>query len=124
VFGRSVGFLARVEDSARSKYMQGSAGDTLSVANLRTRRLVRGVQLPDNSSVLDWEATRAGGIAWIQQNKEPFGPLDPALQVFKHDRGGQALLDSGTQVTSDSLALSASTLYWMNAGQARSATLR
>jgi hypothetical protein len=68
---------------------------------------------------------RDGSVAWIASTFDEFGALQPGRQVVKVERGaGPVVLDSGTGVVADSLALAGSTLYWTKNGAPFSASLR
>ena len=54
-----------------------------------------------------------GSLAWIQTGFNEFGNPQPGFQVIKAERGHHpVVLDSGTNVARDSLALAGATLYW------------
>jgi hypothetical protein len=68
---------------------------------------------------------RDGSLAWIASTLDEFGVIEPGRQVVKLERGtSPVILDSGTGVVADSLALAGSTLYWTKNGTPLSATLR
>jgi hypothetical protein len=71
--------------------------------------------------VTDLELRRTGGVAWVAVLHREGTPSN--YEVWKADVAGRALLDSGPEIDPDSLALSGSILYWMNAGAPRTATL-
>lgn len=53
------------------------------------------------------------------------GPAnDSPIQVWKLDRAGEVLLDSGAGIDPHSLAIAANWIYWMRDGQPRSAPFR
>jgi hypothetical protein len=64
-----------------------------------------------------------GAVAWIAI-EQSLGNHQRVLQVFRDDRRGVKLLDSGLEVAPTSLKLHGSRLTWRHAGQLRSATLR
>jgi hypothetical protein len=68
-----------------------------------------------------------GAVAWIATNflGEICGPVHPGatIEVRVHDRYGLHVLDSGIGIVPASLRLSGSLLAWVDAGQARTATL-
>jgi hypothetical protein len=63
-----------------------------------------------------------GSVAWIA-TEQSLGNRSRLLQVFKDDRRGLKLLDSGLQVLPSSLRLHGSKLTWRHEGELRSATL-
>ena len=66
----------------------------------------------------------SGSLAFIASQFDSTGAILPGLLVVKVEFGGAPVpLDSGAGVQGDSLALAGSTLYWTNAGVAKSATL-
>ena len=50
-------------------------------------------------------------------------PASAPLRVVKRDAGGRALLASGTDIDSSSLALAGSTVYWTQGGVPLAAVL-
>ena len=65
-----------------------------------------------------------GSLAFITSEFDQNGSILPGVAVVKVEAGGTPVtLDSGAGVQGDSLALAGSTLYWTNAGVARSAPL-
>jgi hypothetical protein len=122
LLGRRVAYVLVGIDSARSKFGGGNPGSSLVVKDLRTGRVVSSATTPENAGVADFDATRSGALAWIEAAYHDFAA--PTYRVFKQDAGGQTLLDSTSGISGDSLAISGSTVYWTNAGSARSTTLR
>jgi hypothetical protein len=59
---------------------------------------------------------RNGSVAWTR-------PFNGTFEVVRLDGDGEAVVDRGAGVDVQSLALASGTLYWMNAGVPRSATL-
>lgn len=65
-----------------------------------------------------------GAVAWIVQVIENAVPKDRiTYQVHAVDKTGSRVLASGPEIEPSSLALAGSTLYWMQAGKAMSASL-
>jgi hypothetical protein len=73
------------------------------------------------AGVTDLELTRSGAVAWIVHNRflRP-----PTLEVHKVDADGDAILATGGDIDARSLALSGNRIYWLQAGQPKTATLR
>lgn len=69
----------------------------------------------------DLEVTRAGAIAWTRAPAS--GAPDPG-ELRKLDADGEVVLDAGSDLDKESLAVSGSTLYWTRGGAPRSAQLR
>jgi hypothetical protein len=65
-----------------------------------------------------------GALAWIQSSFDANGSTQPGLEVAKAEHGQPAVvLDSGTDIAPDSLALAGTTLYWTRGGKPFSAGL-
>lgn len=60
--------------------------------------------------------TASGAVAWIRS-------VDGIPEVRKLDSGGENVMDTGTDIDPESLAVSGTTLYWTKAGGPRSAVL-
>jgi hypothetical protein len=69
----------------------------------------------------DVELKDNGSVAWIELLYDPFGRY--SYQVGAADAAGRRLLDRGSRIDPDSLALNGSTLTWVKARQLRSASL-
>lgn len=107
------------------------------VRDLRTGRTVHkwrrhsaneglGTGEPHTRAITDLELERSGSVAWIVEATVPpdYRSDAPSAYVMKSDRSGRnQLLDTGAGIGFASLALSDSTLYWMNDGQPRTAPL-
>ena len=91
----------------------------VGVADLRTGKK-RGTNLTSFGALAatDREVTPTGAAAWIRA-----AGASTTLEVRKFDAAGESLLDSGTDIEPDSLAVSGSTVYWTRAGQPKSAPL-
>jgi hypothetical protein len=69
------------------------------------------------ATIYDLELKPGGSLAFIASTFDPNGSIVPGLSVVKVEHGASAVvLDSGAGVTSGSLALAGSTLYWTDAG--------
>jgi hypothetical protein len=75
----------------------------------RTKRL--------NLLITDLVLKPNASVAWIRER------VDGSVEVRKRDAGGDALLESGTDIERGSLALAGGTIYWTRAGTPRSAPL-
>lgn len=64
-----------------------------------------------------------GAVAWLA-GVGSIGLTRDQFEVVRVDRRGEALLDSGTRISSPSLRLRGSTVTWRDGGRTRSATLR
>ncbi len=91
----------------------------IGVADLRTGNK-RGTNLTSHggSPASDLEVTPTGAAAWIRAIGE-----SSTLEVRKFDAAGESLLDAGTDIVRDSLAVSGLTVYWTRADQPKSAPL-
>ncbi|MEA2352479.1 MAG: hypothetical protein QOJ14_893 [Thermoleophilaceae bacterium] len=91
------------------------------VLRIRTgkRRCTRGLQ------VLGLGATRAGSVAWLAYEGVDSGGGTFCCQVYKRDAGAEdaVTLDQGPNINRDSFAVGGGHIYWMDAGQPRSATM-
>jgi hypothetical protein len=75
--------------------------------------------------VRDLVLKRNGSLAWTTAEGKYEGErLVNDYAVWKHDADGEVLLDAGPEIDPLSLALDGDYLYWRNAGEARTATLR
>jgi hypothetical protein len=99
------------------------------VKNLRNGRTLHRVDgftgtpagTPPLYSVTDLELKRNGSIAWIVLSTQ----AGRRVEVRKSDADGDnRVLDAGGEIELDSLALSASRIYWTKAGRPLSAQLR
>ena len=106
----------------------------IEVRDLRDGSLVRRPEVPEWSRLYDLAVNANGSLGWtldrlvIGPNGDPEGypnqpPVVAAREVWAVDSHGQRLLDSGPDVVLDSLEVNASTLYWLNGADARSATV-
>jgi hypothetical protein len=69
--------------------------------------------------------TADGRVAWIVTNPYAKGRFvgEAPTQVWKADRAGVALLDSGPDIAPGSLELTGDALQWIRGGQPQSSTL-
>jgi hypothetical protein len=66
-----------------------------------------------------------GSLAWVVESSQCGGdPSNFTRQVWRLDRVGAEMVDSGRDIDPSSLALAGSTFYWTSASGAHSATLR
>ncbi len=118
-------------------YTPSLNGVKLVVRELRQGRVVHNEPAANQTSpaltgLTDVKLKRTGSLAWIVE----LTPLDvplrpyrmpgdalPDYQVFKADRAGRALLDSGLDIAAGSLRLSGATVSWTKGGSSRSAAL-
>lgn len=110
-----------------------AAGDDhVGVMNLSTGRLrnFRIASAVGNSICPGVEALvlkADGAIAWIGTNFLPAfactNPPAPVIEVRRRDRRGLRILDSNGTIALHSLQLTGSTLKWVDAGQAKTASL-
>lgn len=119
----------------RSPYLAfegGTTGGSMSTGdlwrmNLRTgkRQVVdtTGESFAGGSSVEGVLLTRRGAMVWI---RETWSYDERTVSVEKYDAAGEETLDPGPNVAVGSLALTPSgrRVYWMNAGEPRTAVLR
>jgi hypothetical protein len=113
--------LGRFDDSERYNPDFKGFPESVVAINLSTgARLVfpAVAAKPDVSSVSDLVLARNGSFAWI-------GSGAGATEVHRYRSGDTAdsVLDSGTGIQAESLALAGATLYWMRGGTAVSAPL-
>lgn len=87
------------------------------VINARTRTRVRASSSAEGflSSLV---VAPNGSAAWVRASD-----LGADLFVTKVDSGGEQVLDEGPSIDASSLALGGDHLYWLDAGQARTAKL-
>jgi hypothetical protein len=65
-----------------------------------------------------------GSIAWMKATPSaPFGPHDYAVELHKREAGMESVLASGTDIDPQSLAIKGTRIFWMQAGQPRTAEL-
>jgi hypothetical protein len=103
---------------------------SIAVRDLRSGlRSFRTTIAPDNASarVTDLLLAPNGHLAWIEQQTQ-FTPAAPStgertFAVHAAGAGQLLLLDSGPDVQPGSLARAGKTLYWIRAGQPRTAEL-
>jgi hypothetical protein len=118
---------------AYATFLEGAADGSqayVDVRDLRTGARTKSVTAgePDEGQfshdfqgpIQDLELRSNGSVAWIEKT---FTTGDPLFRVVKHDAGGRAVLDAGTDVDPRSLALSGSRLYWTRGGTPFAATL-
>lgn len=110
-----------------------SGSDTVIVVDLRTRkRRYEAAATSTPAAAADVYAgvealaiARGGEVAWIATYQVPGGqPRTYEVRRSTPVRGESLLLDAGTDVRPDSLAVSPSLVYWTRGGAARSAPLR
>ena len=110
-----------------------SGSDTVFVVDLRTRK--RRYHAPATSTpaaaadvyagVESLVIARGGEVAWITSYQVPGGqPRTYEVRRSTPVRGESLLLDTGTDVLVDSLAVSPNLVYWTRGSAARSAPLR
>jgi hypothetical protein len=118
-------------------YSQTLDGVKLKVRDLRTGRVVHSqaaqdLTRPALSFLTDVKLKRTGAIAWIVRLTPIDGPLapdpspgdtQPNYQVFKADRAGRALLDSGPDIAPGSLRLRGASVSWTKGAATRSAPI-
>lgn len=118
-------------------YSPSLNGVKLTVRNLRSGRVVHNeaagdLKRPALGFLTDVKLKRTGSLAWIVRLTPIDGPLapyptladrQPNYQVFKADRAGRALLDSGLDIAPGTLRLSGATVSWTKGGATRSAAL-
>ena len=115
---------AATEDTAAT----GDAiGAVVEVADLGTGRVVARFQSPSEPNtydVTDLELRANGSVAWIARIVSGT-PATTTYEVrtFGPTVSHSTIVDSGPDIASRSLALSAPTLYWTRAGAPRSTTL-
>jgi hypothetical protein len=119
VNGRFVAWQEKATDiSCKADCPPGYEPDTYAIsrADLKTRR---SLSWPDahaeNDSLV---LSKAGNTAWIQA-----GDVNGVFAVRVGDKTGSNAIDSGN-IDPTSLALTGTTLTWVNAGEAKNATLR
>jgi hypothetical protein len=110
-------------------YETGGGRDVVVVRDLRTGRILHEVltgtpMKPEAGSeglgaVLGLVVKSDGAVAWIVATDAENG----TRQVHAVDKTGSRTLAIGSNIAPRSLALSGSTLYWTQGGQAQSATL-
>ena len=101
---------------------------TVVVRNLRNGRLVKNLDATKTSFgapgesvyVTDLELKPNGSLGWLAQLSSY---TTNTIEVVAVDTSGRRLLDSGSDVDPESLALDGSTLSWLKAGVTQSATL-
>jgi hypothetical protein len=96
------------------------------VFDVPARRRVRALYTPQRIDCSyrfsDIGVTSHGGIGVIEVAQQSgIYPSPPTYRVRKRDAHGAAVLDSGPDIDSRSLASSNGTLYWTRAGAAHSA---
>ena len=112
--------------------MEGSGGGSarwlVVVRDLRTGRVLR--RLPTETSsptgvgpATDIVVKSDGAVAWIVQTRLSTSSHPAEYEVHAADASGSQVLAAGPEIGSSSLALTASTLYWTQAGRAASAAL-
>jgi hypothetical protein len=90
----------------------------IKVVDLVKRRVLRdSVAPPDGGIVTALVLNRNGSAAWIRS-------VGDGWDVHRLDSAGETVLDRGSAIGRYSLALAGSTLYWTNAGTARSAPIK
>lgn len=109
---------------AANEYLcnKNDCADAVGVVDLRSRRNVRGIRPSTRVATTDLEVTRGGSLAVIQQMGTGTGGRSYEVKALVGS--GETVLDSGTDIDPESLALSGSRAYWFKGGQARSAELR
>jgi hypothetical protein len=98
---------------------------------VRRRQSVRWIspeptpQQPVRTTITDLVLTSRAELAWIATSSNRAQPPGEATQVMADTDGTDRVLDEGPSVDAGSLALSANArVYWTNAGQPRSTSLR
>jgi hypothetical protein len=115
-------------------YGATSCGIDFSSSELIVKSLVSGRTLrrapATNTSLVEQEGgvrslvlKADGSVAWIA-TEQSLGNHHRLLQLFKDDKGGLKLLDSGLSVAPSSLKLRGSQLTWRRDGTSRHATLQ
>ncbi len=81
---------------------------------------------PDGTGVTSFVIKKNGSVAWIGVAGGVAGPTYEVHKVADGEGGAKQLLDSGPDISRESLAKSYDglTVYWTKGGQARSAPLR
>ena len=96
---------------------KGTCTGGIRVRNLRTGT-VRTNPIPAGTAVAtEIVVSSSGAVAWTRKLQAQI------VEVRALGAGGERLLDSGTDVDPESLALAGSTVYWTKAGIAQSAVL-
>jgi hypothetical protein len=102
----------------------GESDASVQVFNLKTGKRVASELVGDNN------ATFHSVTALVVKANGSFGWIEAATaasqvnrRVKARDKSGLRLLDDGTDIRPDSLALAGSTLYWTRGGAPRSASL-
>lgn len=109
---------------------QGGSGSTLDLRRTRDGRRIRrvpavpGLFVPGSVNLVTDLVLRGNGVmAWMVELRDT-AQSPPRYQVRASERGtGSTLLAEGADIAPGSLALAVSTLYWIQSGLPRSATL-
>jgi hypothetical protein len=93
-------------------------GPGIQVLDARTGRKRSSARTPSRRELITGLVlARDGSVAWVRPR------IDTQVDVMKLDPSGEVLLDSGTDIDRDSLALGSHTVYWTRAGVPRSAPI-
>ena len=101
-------------------YKEGSAARACA---LRIRDGKR--RCNDAQAVFGLGATRAGSVAWMTYRGSFISDYPECCAVYKRDAGSEdaVLLDQGPDIDGNSFAVGGRHIYWMNAGEPKSATM-
>jgi hypothetical protein len=122
--GRHVGFARSGCDGPFGEY----CATQVKVRDLRTGKVVRAAKayeaLSYSFEVSDLALAPNGDVAWISFSEDPDYPTDVREVRAATSARGSVLLDSGADVGPRSLAMAGRRVYWIRAGEPRSALLR
>jgi len=122
--GRYFGFFYQ-SSGGRSRSGPSAEVDVVDLKSGKHIRLEGGSAASSISVVgLSLVLKANGAVGWIVETVDQSTPRVAGFEVHAADVSGSRLLDSSARIDPSSLALGGSSLYWTDAGQARSARLR